>query len=588
MRDKLVIANCSGFYGDRYAAAAEMVRGGPIDVLTGDYLAELTLAILHRVRLKKPALGYAASFLGQMEEILGECLDEDIKIVVNAGGLNPAGLAAELQRTAERLGLHPKIAYIDGDDVVDRISELQAAGEAFIHMERGIPLSRAPGKPVTANVYLGGWGIAAALGAGADVVIAPRVTDAALVVGPAAWKFGWRRDDYNALAGAVAAGHVIECGPQACGGNYAFFDEVPSFRNIGFPIAEVYADGSSVITKHPDTGGIVSVGTVTAQLLYEIRGARYHNPDVTARFDTARLEQEEPDRVRIFDVVGEPPPDMAKVAVNLQDGYRNAMTMYLAGLHIEDKAEILEEQVLERLGGPAAYGSLTTDIDRTEVGDPSSNEDAVARFTVTVTDADADKAGREFSSKIVELAVSTVPGFKLATPPGDAVPNMAFWPALLSNKHVHQRVHVGGKTLEIPAAAGVQVHEPVPEVPFAAFPKLKDTVRLPFGTLFGTRSGDKGGSANLGVWAKLPEEYAFLCTFLTVEKLHELLPDLHGCRTERHVFPLLLAVNFYIEGLLDDGAISSSRFDPQAKTLGEYLRAKSIDFPTVLVPAAKA
>ena len=336
---KLIIANCSGFYGDRRSAAAQMVRGGPIDVLTGDYLAELTMAILLKKKKKDPDGGFAATFLIQMEEIMGECLDRKIRVVTNAGGLNPPAMATALEKTAERLGLHPKVAYIEGDDLLPRLSDLQGQGESFTHLDKGIGLTDSGATPITANAYMGGWGIAAALAKGADIVVTGRVADAALVAGPAAWHFGWKHDDWDRLAGAYAAGHVIECGTQATGGNYSFFEEVPSFRDLGFPIAEVYEDGSCVITKHPGTGGLVSVGTVTAQLLYEISTPGYLTPDVTARFDTLELLQEDTDRVRVRNTKGEPPPATTKVCINTLGLHRNTVSITLTGLDIEKKGE---------------------------------------------------------------------------------------------------------------------------------------------------------------------------------------------------------------------------------------------------------
>src|ERR1700687_882757 len=306
--DILRIANCSGFYGDRSSAAREMVEGGPIDVLTGDYLAELTMMILFRDRLKNPEGGFARTFLRQMEDVLGTCIQRGIKIVVNAGGLNPAGLAAELNKLTARLGLNASIAHIEGDDLLLRLPALQQQGIELRHLDKNIPLASLQAQVVTANAYLGAWGIVEALRRGADVVICPRVTDAALALGPAAWKFGWARDDWDRLAAGIVAGHIIECGAQCTGGNYSFFQDVPDIDHIGFPIAEMHRDGSFVITKHPGTGGLVSVGTVTAQLLYEIQGPRYLNPDATARFDSIRLEQAGTDRVRVSGVRGEPAP----------------------------------------------------------------------------------------------------------------------------------------------------------------------------------------------------------------------------------------------------------------------------------------
>ena len=302
------IANCSGFYGDRVSAAREMVEGGPIDYLTGDWLAELTMLILSRTQAKRPGGGYARTFLTQMEEVMGSCLDRGIRVVANAGGLDPTGCAEAIQEVADRLGLAPRLGVVSGDDLLARLDELIAAGHDFTHLDTGEALGARRAEVVTANAYLGCWGIVEALGQGADIVVTGRVTDAAVVIGPAAHAHGWSRTDWDALAGACVAGHVIECGAQATGGNYAFFTEVPDLRHPGFPLAEIAADGSSVITKHPGTGGELSIGTVTSQLLYEIGSERYLNPDVVARFDTIQLAVDGPDRVRIAPVRGEPAP----------------------------------------------------------------------------------------------------------------------------------------------------------------------------------------------------------------------------------------------------------------------------------------
>ncbi len=404
------IANSSGFYGDRAAAAREMVEGGPIDVLTGDYLAELTMLILWKAQQKDPSAGYARTVLTQLEHVLGTCLDRGIRIVNNAGGLNPGGLAREFAALAARLGLHPQIAYVTGDDLLPRLENLLSNGEALANLDTGQPLGAAAGKPVTANAYLGGWGITEALGAGADIVVCPRVTDASLVTGPAAWWHGWRREDFDQLAGAVVAGHVIECGPQATGGNYSFLDEITDRRYPGFPIAEVAADGSSVITKHPGTGGLVSPGTVTAQLLYEIAGPAYANPDVVAHFDTVRLDDDGPDRVRISGTRGSPPPPTAKVAINFLGGYRNTMTLVLTGLDIEEKAAWAEQELFAILGGRDQFADVDVRLLRFDRPDAPTNEQATAHLRITVKDPDPRKVGRRFSNATMELALGGYAG----------------------------------------------------------------------------------------------------------------------------------------------------------------------------------
>lgn len=581
--DKLIIANCSGFFGDRLSAAQEMVQGGPIDVLTGDYLAELTMAILFQKKLKDPNGGYAPTFLKQMKAVMGECLEKNIRIVANAGGLNPAGLAGELEKLADELGLTPTIAYIEGDDLMPRLEALQAEGEPLIHMDKGVSLKEAGAQPITANAYMGGWGIAEALAAGADIVVTGRVADAALVAGPAAWRFGWQRTDWDQLAGAYAAGHIIECGAQATGGNYSFMDEVPSFVNVGFPIAEIHADGSFVITKHQGTGGLVSVGTVTAQLLYEIRQPRYLTPDVSARFDTLAISQEAPDRVRVSGTKGEPPPSTTKVCINTLGGYKNAMTVILTGLDVEKKARIVEEALFENIGGREQFQVADVQLVRSEKTNPPSNDEAFAYLRITVMDPDARKVGL-FSAKIVELALANIPGFTATAPPTKGTPAIVHWPALISADQVQQVVVVGGNRRAIDPALP-DTEAPLPDVLNASIPTVPrgPMVQAPLGRLFATRAGDKGGNANLGVWARTPDAFAFLRDFLSTDKLKTLLPDMAEFKIERYELPNLLALNFYINGVLGEGAAASVRSDPQAKTLGEYLRAKVIDIPESLL-----
>ena len=586
-KDKVIIANCSGYFGDRLSAAKEMVQGGPIDILTGDYLAELTMAILFGQKMRKPETGYVPTFLKQMEQVMGECLDRDIRVVSNAGGLNPQGMAKELKKIAETLGLHPKIACIEGDDLMGRLADLQEKGEAFIHLDKGISLKDAAAMPISANAYMGGWGVAEALSQGADIVVGGRLADASVVMGPAAWWFGWQRQDWDKLAGAAVAGHIIECGAQATGGNYSFIEEVPSFLNVGYPIAEIFADGSFVITKHPGTGGLVSVDTVKAQLLYEVRGPKYLTPDVTARFDTIDISQEGPDRTKITGVKGEPPPATTKVCINNAGNYRNSMTIVLTGLDIEKKAKIFEDALFDSLGGRGKFAVENVQLIRSDKEDPQSNDEAFAYLRVSVMDPDAKKVGK-FSAKIVELGLANIPGFTATAPPTKGGPAIIHWPTLISTQHIQQKVMIEDKVVLVdsvlpdPAA-------PVPAAKEIAIPPLPvgKMIRMPLGRVFATRSGDKGGNANLGVWAKTPEAFAFLREFLTTEKLKELLRDMSGFEMERYEFPNLLAVNFYIKGVLGEGVAASMRSDPQAKTLGEYLRAKVIEMPEAIVAKVK-
>ncbi|PWR14209.1 exopolyphosphatase [Micromonospora sicca] len=558
MSGVLRIGNASGFYGDRFTAWREMLDGGELDVLTGDYLAELTMLILGRDRLRDPDLGYAKTFLRQLEDCLGTALDRGVRIVTNAGGLNPAGLATAIGSLADRLGLTARIGYVEGDAL------------------------RRP-DALTANAYLGAFGIAACLDAGADVVVTGRVTDASLVVGPAIARFGWGRDDLDALAGATVAGHLIECGAQVTGGNFSFFTELPDGgHRPGFPIAELHPDGSSVLTKHPGTGGAVTVETVTAQLLYEVGGPAYLGPDVVTRLDTVTLTADGPDRVRVSGVRGTPPPDTLKVGVNNLGGFRNSMTFVLCGLDIPAKAALVRGQLEEAVGKEGLEFTLA----RTDHPDATDTEAASALLHVHLRDGDQARAGRAFSAAAVELALASYPGCTLTTLPGDATPYGVFTADLVPQDAVaHVAVLPGGERVPIAppirtAATPADTGSADAAAPEAAAGHA--TRRGPLGELVGARSGDKGGDANLGVWARTDETWAWLRGWLTVERLAELLPETAALTVERYELPNLRAVNFVVQGLLGQGVAASTRFDPQAKALGELLRSRVVDLPTEL------
>ena len=561
-----------------------MVEGGPIDVLTGDWLAELTMLILAKSKASGGA-GYARTFVTQMEQVLGTCLERGIKVVTNAGGLDPAGCAEAVRTVAERLGLTPKLAWVTGDDVLPRLAELRHAGHGLTHLDSGAPFGDR--SAITANAYLGGWGIAEALRLGADVVIAGRVTDAAVVVGPAAWHHGWARTDWDALAGAVVAGHVIECGCQTTGGNYSFFTEIEDLRNPGFPIAEVAADGSTVITKHAGTAGRVDIGTVTAQLLYEVQGSRYLNPDVTTRFDTITLADDGPDRVRISGVLGEAPPTTAKVCINVDGGYRNSMTFCLTGLDIEAKAKLVEDVFWpNQKGGRSSFAETATRLVRSDKTDPRTNDEAVAYLTLIAKDPDERKVGRAFANVGIELALASYPGMFGMGGPSGAQSYGVYWPTLIPADLLHHEVHLGGRTVVVDAAIDGAMDPTHDEMRTTApIDRLasEPTTRMPLGRLVGARSGDKGGNANVGVWARDDETFTWLRAFLTAERARELMPEAASLPIRRVELANIRALNFIIEGLLGEGVASSVRLDAQAKSLGEFLRAKVVEVPSRLL-----
>ncbi|MFY1677521.1 acyclic terpene utilization AtuA family protein [Streptomyces sp. WMMC905] len=555
----LRVGNASGFYGDRFDAMREMLTGGPLDVLTGDYLAELTMLILGRDRLKDPAAGYARTFLRQLEECLGLARDRGVRVVANAGGLNPAGLADAVRALAERLGVPTRVAHVEGDDLRERYPDSLAA-----------------------HAYLGGFGIAACLEAGADVVVTGRVTDAALVTGPAAAHFGWTPSDHDRLAGAVVAGHVLECGAQATGGNYAFFGE-GDVRRPGFPVAEVYADGSSVVGKHDGTGGFVDIGTVTAQLLYETAGARYAGPDVTARLDTVRLERVGVDRVRISGVRGEPPPPTLKVGRNRLGGFRNEVVFVLTGLDIEAKADLVRRQMTHALA-ESTPADIRWELARTDHPDAPTQETAGALLRLVVRDAEERVVGRAPGTAAVELALSSFPGFHVLAPPGKGTPYGVFEADHVPQESVEQvAVLPDGTRITVPAPGGTAALQDVPEPPLPEPPPPGPRRRAPLGLVAGARSGDKGPDANVGVWARTDPAWRWLAHTLTVDRFRTLLPETEGLRVVRHVLPRLRALNFVVEGLLGEGVASRARFDPQAKALGEWLRSRHLDIPEDLL-----
>jgi len=567
MTGVLRIGNCSGFYGDRHSAMREMLEGGHLDVLTGDYLAELTMLILGKDTLKDPSLGYARTFVRQLEECLGTALERGVRIVSNAGGLNPAGLADQICEVARGLGLDPAVAYVEGDDVRSLAPEIGLSDGAL-----------------TANAYLGGFGIAAALTGGADVVVTGRVTDASLVVGPAAAHHGWRREQYDELAGAVVAGHVLECGAQATGGNFSGFRSIDRSRPLGFPLAEIAADGSCVITKHDGTGGAVTLDTVTAQLLYEIQSTRYLGPDVTVDLTSIELSEAGPDRVAVSGVRGEAPPERLKVCVIELGGYRNSVELLLTGLDVGAKAGWVREQLTAALD-PAPATVVWSPVAQPEP-DADTEQAASVVLRCTVQDPSADPVGRSFTAAVVELALASYPGFTMTAPPAPATPYGVVRTEYVERAAVtHTVVHADGRREVVPdpQVAAAPVDEAAGRRP-SPYPHPSDTLtrRLPLGTFVHARSGDKGGDANLGLWVAHDgsERYGarvqWLSKLITPSRVRELVPEAADLDVEVFLLPNLGGVNVLLRGLLGEGVAASTRFDPQAKGLGEWVRSRLV------------
>jgi hypothetical protein len=576
--ETLRVGNCSGFYGDRLSAMRELLEGaGPagqgVDVITGDYLAELTMLILGRDQLKDASLGYARTFVKQVADCLELALDRGVRIVSNAGGLNPAGLVDKLAEVAGELGLSPRIAWVDGDNLAPRAAELGLEGA------------------LTANAYLGAFGIARALEAGADIVVTGRVTDASVVVGPAIWRFGWTAEQHDELAGAVVAGHVIECGTQATGGNFSGFLDLPrDGKPLGFPVAEIAPDGSCVITKHPGTGGVVSVDTVTAQLMYEVQSEHYLGPDVTVDLTSIELVEDGEDRVRVSGVRGQAPPPQLKVCVNELGGFRNQMEFVLTGLDIEAKAAWLRAQLEGRIDA----ASVTWSMGRVPAPDSDTEEGASCLLRCIVKDDDAAVVGKAFTGPAVELALGSYPGFTMTAPPGPATPYGIYRAAYVDRGAVEHTVHLPDGSTEVIADPPVS-EPPAPRTkqePAASssIDGIRDdaiTRHMPLGTFVHARSGDKGGDANVGLWVgegpRRRERAQWLNHFITADRVRRLVPEAADLPVEVFALPNLHGVNVLIHGLLGEGVAASTRFDPQAKALGEWLRSRRVNIPEELL-----
>jgi Acyclic terpene utilisation family protein AtuA len=582
------VGNCSGFYGDRASAMADMAQAGGIDVLTGDYLAEVTMLILGKARAKDSTKGYAATFLPHLDAALEHLVTNGIRLVVNAGGLNPAGLANATRELLARRGHELRVSHVDGDDVFGRLDALQEAGHSLPHLTNGEPLTSWAHQPLTANAYLGGFGIARALENGADIVITGRVADASLVVGAAAWWWAWTADDYDALAGAVCAGHVIECGAQATGGNFSGFRGIADLEEPGFPIAVIAADGASVITKHPGTGGAVTEDTVKAQLLYEIGEPAYLNPDVITHLDTAQLTDLGDNRIEIRGVCGSAPPSTTKVAITAVGGWQNNVLLALTGADLDAKAALVERSVHRYVESAAGIDAVAVDRIGVAQHDPDTQEAGTGLLRIAVQGTER-AAGRAFSSHIVELALCSYPGLYAIGPPQPGSAFGVYRPALLDQAALEHTVHHHDGTTELiapnsahPAASDSTLKAP----PVARPTRTNELVEVTLGEIVHARSGDKGGDANLGVWIHARDAWEWLESTLTVDELRRLLPETRDLPVTRYELPNLGAVNFVIEGLLGAGATSTLRLDAQAKALGEWLRSRTTKVPRALVEAA--
>lgn len=592
-RECVVIGNCGGFWGDDPRAARQQLEGGPVDYLVADYLAEVTMAVLQKLRSRRPEAGFATDILDQLRPSLAECKSRGVRFVTNAGGVNPGACGAAVRALATELGLGDsvRVGVISGDDLTDEIQTLLAAGHTFTHLVSGEPVTALGDRILRAHAYLGAAAVVTALADGADVVVTGRVADASLTLGPLMHEFGWAPDDWDRLAAGIVAGHILECGAQACGGNFTDWRRVPGLGDIGYPIVEVEPDGGFVVTKHPGTGGCVTVETVTEQLLYEIAGPAYPSPDCVAHFDSIRLVQDGPDRVRVNGVRGGPAPEQLKVSVNFSAGYRIVGRMMVTGPDTLAKADAVTEIVWRAAGGRDTYEQTATNRIGWDACHPplGTEEPGEVLVEFLAMDPDRQKLDRQFAPSIVARGLAMVPG--ICGPADQGRPRaseaIGFWPALIDRDAVTARVELDGETRACrpggpPGIAPVDHPASAPTSPQATGEEC-DVVVVPLSRLCLARSGDKGDIANIGVIARSAAVYDWMVGHLTEVVVAERFAALRTGRIERHLFPNLRSMNFVLHGSLGGGGTISLRFDAQGKSYAQFLLALSVTVPAALL-----
>ncbi len=584
------IGNAGGYWGDDLGAMRRQLSQGRLDYLTQDFLAEITMSILQKQRNRNPSLGYAVDFLDQIRECLP--LLGKTRIISNAGGINPRGCAEEVAKLAREAGVQVKIAIVEGDDLMGRLDELISRGIPMNNMETGRELSTVRPRVESANVYLGAGPVIEALRQGAQIVITGRVTDTGITAAPPVYEFGWGLDDWDRLASAVVAGHILECGAQSSGGNLTDWREISSFLNMGYPIAEFFPDGSFQVTKHPGSGGAVNRKTVTSQLLYEMGDPKsYITPDVVADFSTIRLEERAPDVVGVVGVQGRPRPPQLKVSISYLDGFKAHGTMIVSRPNAVDKCRLMadafwkrlgldfEETSVELVGYNSCHGHLAPNVDPPEI-----------LLRLGARDPEAGKL-KEFARLFTSLILNTVPGVAIVGSRPRVQEVVAYWPCLVPAAEIEPEVtllETGQRTIvrSAPAPAPVAAAVPSattsnpPTAPGNGFVGLR---KVELARLCYARSGDKGDTSNIGVAARSAEVWEWLREYLTADRVKKRFAGICHGPVERFELPNLLALNFLLHESLGGGGTVSLRIDPQGKTLADALLMMEVEVPGNLV-----
>jgi len=597
------IGGASGFWGDSSVGAPQLVASGQIDYLVFDYLAELTMSILAGARLKKPELGYATDFVSvAMKAVLNDVVRQGIRVVSNAGGVNPQGCADALAALAAEQGIALKIAVVSGDDVSPLLPQLRQQQPAVRELQSGAPL---PERVLTANAYLGARPIQAALDAGAQVVITGRCVDSAVTLGVLMHAFGWQPGDHDLLAAGSLAGHIIECGCQATGGLHTDWDTVPDWPNIGYPIVECHADGSFVVTKPADTGGKVTPAVVGEQMLYEIGDpSAYLLPDVVADFTQVRIEQAGEHRVHVRGARGRAPTESYKVCATYVEGFKCAAQLTIVGFDAVAKARRTGEAILSRTGtlfmqhGFGPYSATQLEVLGAEScygphAQATQTREAVLRLAVTHARKDALEL---FAREVAPAGTSWAPGTTGAGGGRSSVsPSIRQYAFLLDKSKVEARVTMDGQHVQLPPDAESAAAASAPSSPKSATGAATaceslatDAIEVPLIRLAWARSGDKGDTSNIGVIARHPALLPLLREQLTEARVAEWLSHLVKGPVTRYEVPGIGAFNFVCEQALGGGGMASLRNDPLGKGLGQILLAMPVRASAALLDLAAA
>ena len=611
MANVIRIANAGGYWGDDpYALRRQVLGEPPVQYVSADFLAEITMSILQKQLSRDPAAGFARDFITQVEPLLPEVLARKIKIITNAGGVSPSACAEALCAAARKQGLTLRVAVIEGDNIAHRLSELQKQGIELENMETGESLVSYADSVLSANAYFGALPVVEALRSDPDIVLSGRVTDTGITLAALIHEFGWSQDDYDKLAHGIVGGHIIECGAQATGGNFTDWCKVSSFREMGYPIMECGSDGSFVVTKHPKTGGLVTCQTIREQLLYEMgHPQRYLTPDVIADFTGIALEQEGPDRVKVSGVRGDKPTDLLKVSVSLADGFKASGAIIVSGPDARAKAKAFAEILWGRLGeelqreGLSDLESSHTDF----VGDDSTHRNLTPPHHPT--EILLRLAARDHSRDKLGMFRKLLPSLILSGPSGVAVTGGApvisdvvrYWPALIpqecalptvlvyeqSGSGTEPKRIVRAEKLAWPRTGGsAEVGTPPEDLyPSSLVTRLEDgpPIEIPLMRIAHARSGDKGDTANIGLIGRSAECYVWLRENVSAERVREWFASIVRGEVHRYLVPNLWAINFLLDESLGGGGTVSLFMDPQGKTYSQALLRCRVEVPRLLL-----